>query len=239
MEPAAIQDDRMARGHGISRDLSGGHCPMTKEGEELLHLLHSPLTELSPPGFGPSQLEGLRGLPELSKKLRLIHAVKALEPLVDQGPSAAGDALILASEILSALGRFLAKNRDVSLSALRFAAALTVIDLHSLPGPTPEDEAEIFLTPEVLFLEGAAMMPLWRARSAGKSEKILRCAARMILHLWDYADQLRRSPEGGHGHGDAPELLGASGRASGTGARPGTGIGHPHQGDDARRIPWK
>ncbi len=29
---------------------------------------------------------------------------------------------------------------------------------------------------------------------AGKSEEILRCAASIVLELWEFADQLRRSP---------------------------------------------
>ncbi len=89
----------------------------------------------------------------------------------------------------------------MSLTALRIASALTVIDLRTMHGSPLGHEVEIFLTPEVLHLEAAALMPVWRARSAGKSAEILRCAAGMVLELWELADQL------GQSHGASPEEL--------------------------------
>ncbi len=44
-------------------------------------------------------------------------------------------------------------------NALRLAGAVTLIDVRS-HGLTPGVEAEILLTPEVLHLEAAAMMPI-------------------------------------------------------------------------------
>ncbi|MCP4549202.1 MAG: hypothetical protein GY835_22340, partial [bacterium] len=55
--------------------------------------------------------------------------------------------------------------------------------------------AEIFLTAQILHLEGEALMPIWQARRAGKSEELLLCAAGMVLELWEFVDQLRQSPE--------------------------------------------
>ena len=52
----------------------------------------------------------------------------------------------------------MAKNPDVSLTALRLPAAEPMSDVRSPFGPTPSDEPEIVLTPEVLHLEEAAMI---------------------------------------------------------------------------------
>ncbi|MCP4679528.1 MAG: hypothetical protein GY854_29370, partial [Deltaproteobacteria bacterium] len=38
-------------------------------------------------------------------------------------------------------------------------------------------------------------MPIPRAMRAGKSEEVLLCVAGMVLELWEFADQLRQSPE--------------------------------------------
>ncbi len=157
---------------------------------QVLHLLYAPLSELNPPGLAPGQLDSLYSIPE-SDRLRLIYALKALEPLAGQRPAAGLEALTLTAEILAALDRFRAKNPGASL---RFAAAVTLIDVRAQHGRTPGDEAEIFLTPEILHLEAEAMRPIWRTRSAGKSGEILRCAAEMVLELWESIDQLRRSP---------------------------------------------
>ncbi|MCP4654821.1 MAG: hypothetical protein GY856_05310, partial [bacterium] len=145
----------------------GGHCPPSAPRAQLLYLLHTPLAELSPPGLPPGQRAGLRALPE-SNRLKLLYAFKALEPLAERPPDAAYRTLHLTAEILAALGSYAAR-RPVSLTALRFAASLTVIDLRN-PYGSPLEEAEIFLTPQVLQLEAAALMPIWRARSAGKSD---------------------------------------------------------------------
>ncbi|MCP4656396.1 MAG: hypothetical protein GY856_13365, partial [bacterium] len=140
-------------------------------------------------------------------RLKLIYAFKALEPLAERPPDAAYRTLHLTAEILAALGHYAAR-RPVSLTAFRLAAALTVIDLRN-PYGSPLEEAEIFLTPQVLHLEGEALMPMRRAMRAGKSEEILRCAAGMVLELWEFADQLRQSPEPSAG-----ALLHANGWAS-------------------------
>ncbi len=136
---------------------------------QLLYLLHTPLAELKPPGLPPDQRAGLRSLPE-ANRLKLIYAFKALEPLAEGPPDADYGALHLTVEILAALGHY-ATRRAVSLMALRFAASSTVIDLRTRSPFAAE--AEIFLTPQILHLEGEALMPIWRARRAGKSEEIL------------------------------------------------------------------
>ncbi len=106
---------------------------------------------------------------------RCAGAAKALEPLADHRPAA----LTLVNEILTALGRFLAENSNASLTALRCAAAATLMNLRPPDEPRPPDDAELLNT---LRLEAPAMVPLRRA-------------ARMILELWEFADQLRQSPE--------------------------------------------
>ncbi|MCP4656508.1 MAG: hypothetical protein GY856_13935 [bacterium] len=91
------------------------------------------LGEFAPPGLAPDQLAGLRSLPE-SNRLKLIYAFKALEPLAERPPAEGVGTVRLTAEIMASLGRYAARRPGVSLTALRVAATLTVIN-HSCIRP--------------------------------------------------------------------------------------------------------
>ncbi|MCP4655676.1 MAG: hypothetical protein GY856_09685 [bacterium] len=91
------------------------------------------------------------------------------------------------NQLFRSLGEFappgLAPDQLAGLRSLPESNRLKLIyafkDLRCLHGSPFAGEAEIFLTPEILHLEAAALMPIWRARSAGKSDEIpLSMAAR-------------------------------------------------------------
>ncbi|MCP4549701.1 MAG: hypothetical protein GY835_24865 [bacterium] len=62
---------------------------MTMTREQVTNCPFAPLPELNPHAF-TSELNGLRSLPDSCSGLKLIYAVKALEPFADQGPTATG-----------------------------------------------------------------------------------------------------------------------------------------------------
>jgi len=175
--------------------------------DQPLLLLHAPLSELKPAGPEPGEIEVLAALPE-AKRLKLAYAFHATAPFTNPDPSVAIAAVRVTVEMLSALGRQVARRPGITLTALRFAAALSVIDLRYPDAPS--HDAGIFLSPTVLQLEGATLLPVWRARSAGTSEEIILWAAETVLELWELAARLRRWPEK-----SAAELSRSLGRLSG------------------------
>ncbi len=81
---------------------------------------------------------------------------------------------------------------------LQLIYALKALEPLAGRGPAAPHEA-LSLAAEILAALSRPVaknpgVPIWRARSAGKSEEILRCATSMVLELWEFADQLRRSP---------------------------------------------
>ncbi len=154
------------------------------------------LRDLNPPGLDPNQLHGMRSLRTVGRELKLIYGLRALQPLAEHGPVAIATALTLVTEILSALGTFLSRNPDTTLADLRAAAVSTLLDLRRGHEPVPDADVEPFRSPQVVFLEAAEMAQLRRARSTGTSEEIVHGAARMVHELWEFADELGRSPAG-------------------------------------------
>ncbi len=160
------------------------------------NLLFATIPALNTPDMVPNQLHGLRSWSAVGSELKLIYGLRALEPLAEHGPAAIATALTLVTEILSAFGAFLSRNPDTSLADLRAAAVSTLLDLRPGHEPVPDADVEPFRSPQVVFLEAAEMAQLRRARSAGTSEEIVRGAARMVHELWEFADELGRSPAG-------------------------------------------
>ncbi|MCP4549747.1 MAG: hypothetical protein GY835_25105, partial [bacterium] len=160
------------------------------------NLVFKPLSELNPPDMVPNQLHGLRALRAVGREIKLIYGLRALEPLTAHGPAAIATALTLVTEILSVLGAFLSRNPDTTLADLRAAAVSTLLDLRPGHEPVPDADVEPFRSPRVVLLEAAEMAQLRRARSAGTSEEIVHGAARMVHELWEFADELGRSPAG-------------------------------------------
>ena len=169
---------------------------MTMPREQLVNLLHRPLPELTPPGFNAGELAGLRSLPCFCAQLKMIYGLRALAPLAERPASATVDALLLGARLLSSVGGFVSRNPTgtVTLTGLRFAAALTLIDLQPGNEEPPGEDAELFQSPGVVLLEAAEMAQLRRARGAGQSAESVVAAAGLLLELWDFADALRRSP---------------------------------------------
>ncbi|MCP4550389.1 MAG: hypothetical protein GY835_28350, partial [bacterium] len=162
--------------------------------EQGTSLLSTPLRDLDTPDPESNQLHGLWARLPVGSELKLIYGLRALEPLAEHGQAAIGAALTLGTEILSALGTFLSRNPDTTLADLRAAAVSTLLDLRPGHEPVPDADVEPFRSPQVVLLEAAEMAQLRRARSAGTSEEIVHGAARMVHELWEFADELGRSP---------------------------------------------
>ncbi|MCP4675909.1 MAG: hypothetical protein GY854_10470 [Deltaproteobacteria bacterium] len=153
--------------------------------EQLINLLHLPLPELSPPGFAVEQLSGLRTLPLFCEHLKLIYGLPALEPLADRPAREAVEALLLAARILSSVGGVATRTRDLTLTDSLAAARLV------LNGRMPSSEAN----PVVLELLSAEKIWMHYAEMGGQPEESVRCGAGLVRALWEFADQLRQSPE--------------------------------------------
>lgn len=178
--------------HLVFQGATRADCPLSIPGQQLTNLLFARLPELNPPGFSSEQHAGIRSLPAFCNHLKLIYGLRALEPLADGPPAATVGALSLSAELLAIIGGFVATNPDVNLTVLRDAAAHTVIHLR----PRREESGQDAEAPprETLLLEAAELALLRRARSAGRGEEKVCCAARMILLLWEFAEQLLQSP---------------------------------------------
>ncbi|MCP4546568.1 MAG: hypothetical protein GY835_08905 [bacterium] len=167
---------------------------MASAKRQVTNLLFAPLPELNPPGFDPSRLAGLRALPGSCNELKLIYGLRALEPLAERPATAHVEALLLAVRILSAVGVVVSRIPTLTLTDCRFAASLALNRLRPGNEETPTVQADLLRNPGVLQLLSAEMIWIHDAEIVGQSEEIVRCAAGMVLELWEFADQLRRCP---------------------------------------------
>ncbi len=159
------------------------------------YLLHTPLPDLSPPGFINEQLHGLQSLPRFCAHLKLLYGLRALEPLAKRPASETLEAIVFAARILSTVGAAVSHVPDPPLTYFIDAATLALNELLPENERTPVANADLIRTPGYFsLLLAAEMRCLHAAKNNGHSDEIIRCAADLILAVWKLADEQRRTP---------------------------------------------
>ncbi len=154
-------------------------------------LLHTPLPDLSPPGFIAWKL--LSRLPRFCDDLKLVYGLQALEPLAERPERENFETLLLAVHTLGAVAVAVSRVPDPPLSVFIDAATLALNGLPPEDEQPPVDQTDLIGRPDYFSKLLTAEWD-WLHGSKSYSEEIVRCTARLILAVWEFADELQRSP---------------------------------------------
>ncbi len=156
-------------------------------------LLHTPLPDLSPPRFDAWKLTA--PLPRFCDHLKLIYGLQALEPLAKRPETENFEALLYAVHILGSFGLVVSRVPDPRLSVFISASTLALNGLPPENEQPPVYQTDLIRRPDYF---SQLLLAEWRclhyAKSIGYSDEIVRCVAGLILAVWEFADELQRSP---------------------------------------------